>query len=44
MLTKNELLSTYGGAINYGVITLIVSGIIFLVGVIDGYLRPLKCN
>ncbi len=43
-LTDKELLSIQGGAISFGTGLLIVGGIIFLIGVIDGYVRPLKCN
>ena len=42
-LSSNELTSINGGsgfAIGLG----IVAGITFLIGVIDGYVRPLKCN
>lgn len=33
---------TGGGGIAWGAV--IVAGITFLIGVIDGYVRPLKCN
>ena len=41
-LTKKELKEIQGG----GVGTYIIIGgiIVFLIGVIDGYVRPLKCN
>lgn len=44
LLEKNELLSITGGGLSLGVISLIGAGITFLIGVLDGYLRPLKCN
>ncbi|NLL45050.1 MAG: class IIb bacteriocin, lactobin A/cerein 7B family [Mollicutes bacterium] len=43
-LNKKELLNIKGGGISLGVACLIGTGIIFLIGVIDGYTRPLKCN
>ncbi len=43
-LNKNELLQIKGGGVSIGVLTLIGAGIVFLIGVIDGYVRPLKCN
>lgn len=43
-LSKKELLQVQGGGISMGILTLIGAGIVFLVGVVDGYVRPLKCN
>lgn len=43
-LNKKELLNVSGGGISIGVLTLIGAGIVFLIGVIDGFVRPLKCN
>ena len=43
MLTKEELLEVKAGA-SWGVIATITGIVVFIVGVIDGYLRPLKCN
>ena len=43
-LTKNELLNIQGGGVSFGLLTLLGAGIVFLIGVIDGYVRPLKCN
>ncbi len=41
-LTKKELENINGGG--YG-LYLVISGIIvFVIGAVDGYLRPLKCN
>lgn len=42
-LTNKELLSVEGGFGLWGIIG-IVGGITFLIGVIDGFVRPLKCN
>ena len=45
MVLKNEeLINTSGGAIKYGVYGLIGAAITFILGMIDGYLRPLACN
>ncbi len=43
-LTKNELLQITGGAIDLGLLTAIGAAITFIAGVIDGFLRPIKCN
>ncbi len=43
-LTQEKLKKIDGGGISvWGVLT-IVTGIVFLVGVIDGFVRPLSCN
>lgn len=44
ILNKNELLSIKGGGLSAGVLALIGAGIVFLIGTIDGFVRPLKCN
>jgi len=41
---KDELKQTYGGAIHFGTCAAVVAGIVFLIGVVDGYLRPLPCH
>lgn len=42
---KDEKLKTIqGGAIGFGIGVLIAAGVVFIIGVIDGYFRPLKCN
>ena len=33
-----------GGGLSLGVGLVIVAGAIFIVGVIDGFFRPIKCN
>jgi len=43
-LSKKELLEISGGGISVGAGLLIAAGVIFVIGVIDGYVRPLKCN
>lgn len=44
MLSKKELLEIRAGGISAGLWTLIGAGVVFLIGIIDGYVRPLKCN
>jgi class IIb bacteriocin, lactobin A/cerein 7B family len=43
-LTKDELNNINGGGISLGTLALVSLGIAFIVGVVDGYLRPLKCH
>ena len=43
-LNNKELSQINGGGISFGIGCLIAAGIVFLIGVIDGYMRPLKCN
>ncbi len=44
MLTKEELLNINGGAISWTLAGTIGGIIVFLIGVVDGYLRPLRCR
>lgn len=43
-LTEKELREINGGSISLGLGLLIIAGVVFLAGVVDGYVRPLKCN
>lgn len=43
-LQDEELIALNGGAVKYGLWTIIGGAITFLIGIIDGYLRPLPCN
>lgn len=43
-LDKKELININGGSISLGIGCLFIAGIIFIIGVIDGYTRPLKCH
>lgn len=43
-MSKEELQQTIGGASRIGIGILIGAGITFLVGLIDGYIRPLACR
>lgn len=42
-LSKTELLSIRGG-ISAWIVMSIIGGITFIIGVVDGFIRPLKCN
>ena len=41
-LEKQNLKKIYGGG--FGTCLLIGAGVVFIIGVLDGYTRPLKCN
>ncbi len=43
-LQKNELIKIKGGAFGLKAGALLIGGIVFIIGVIDGYMRPLRCN
>ncbi len=43
-LTDDKLKKINGGGINIGIMIGITAGITFLIGIIDGIVRPLKCN
>lgn len=43
-LKNNDLKKINGGGVSATVGILIGAGIVFLIGLIDGYVRPLKCN
>lgn len=43
-LSKSELSKVKGGGLNFGIGFAITAGVAFLIGVIDGIVRPLKCN
>lgn len=43
-MENKQLEKTYGGGIGIGIALTVVAGVIFIIGVIDGYFRPLKCN
>ena len=44
VLQNDELNNITGGGVNYGVLAVIGGVVAFLIGVVDGYLRPLACN
>ena len=43
-LTKEELLDVQGGGITIGGVLLVIAGVTFVVGVVDGIVRPLRCH
>ena len=43
-ITDNELKKIDGGGVNFGAIFGIAAGVTFIIGVIDGLFRPLRCN
>jgi len=43
-MSKQELLNVIGGGINIGVVAGISALITFVIGIVDGYLRPQKCS
>lgn len=43
-LNNKELMDVNGGGFNLGIALGIAAGITFLIGLIDGIVRPLKCN
>ncbi len=43
-LKKEEMQEINGGAVGFGFWALIGGGIVFMIGLIDGFVRPLKCN
>lgn len=43
-LSEEELKQINGGGFNIGIGLLIGAGISFIVGLVDGYIRPLACR
>ncbi len=43
-MTKEELLTVTGGGVSVGLIAGIGAAITFIIGILDGYLRPQRCN
>ena len=43
-LSKKELLQVNGGGISFAMGCFLLGAVIFIIGVIDGYVRPVKCN
>lgn len=44
VLKTSELLATDGGALKTSLIMTIFGAVVFIIGVIDGIFRPLKCR
>lgn len=38
MIEKNELKEIYAGAVDFAVVGMVISAILFVLGVVDGYL------
>ena len=43
-LTNNEMMSINGGAVNWAIVAGIGTLVSFIIGAIDGYVNPQKCN
>ncbi len=43
-MSEKELLAITGGELSFSVIAGIGALITFIIGVVDGYVRPQKCN
>ena len=43
-LSNEEMKKIDGGGVNIGLLVGIGAGVSFLIGLIDGLIRPLKCN
>ncbi len=44
VLSNEELTEVVGGGFKIGVAIVAAAIVTFIIGVIDGYFRPLKCN
>jgi hypothetical protein len=43
-LSIDQLKEINAGNSKYGIFTTITGAVVFIIGLIDGYVRPLKCN
>lgn len=43
-LSKNEMMNISAGSLSAGAIAAIAAGLSFIIGVLDGYVRPYKCR
>lgn len=43
-LNNKEMKNIYGGGMSVGLLVGISAGVTFIIGVIDGIIRPKKCN
>ncbi len=43
-MTNQELKEIKGGSRRLGIGFMIAAGISFIIGIVDGYMRPLACN
>ena len=44
MLCKEELMRVYAGAVDWAVVGVVAATIVFIIGVVDGFVRPLDCE
>lgn len=44
VLSNEELNEVVGGGLKIGVSIVVAAFVTFIIGVVDGYFRPLKCN
>jgi len=44
LVEDKELEQITGGGFSWGIAAGIVAGITFIIGVIEGYVNPIKCN
>lgn len=44
MLTEREMFNIEGGKLSLSFVGLVGAFLTLLAGIVDGYLRPLKCN
>ena len=44
MLTELELKNVNAGSVNWTIAGIAGTIVTFIIGIVDGYLRPLKCN
>ena len=44
ILTKEELQNIEGGGLSWGAVGVIISIGVFIIGVVDGFMRPLACR
>ena len=43
-LNNEEMMNIKGGAIGWKILAAIGAGAIFIIGVVDGFINPKKCN
>ena len=43
-ISIEDLKKITGGGMSFGIGALIGAGVVFLIGLLDGFVRPLKCN
>lgn len=43
-LSNQEMLDIKGGAVKMGVVAGVAAGIAFVIGILDGLMRPIKCR